>query len=487
MSRWARLGPAFLPFADAATPELPLSRLLRLSLFQVSVGMALVLLVGTLNRVMIVELGVSASLVALMVALPVLYAPLRALVGFRSDHHRSALGWRRVPFIWMGTLIQFGGLAVMPFALLVLSGAGNASQWPAWIGQLGAALAFLAVGAGLHTTQTAGLALATDLAPKESQPRVVGLMYVMLLLGTIVSAFLFGAYLRDFTPGRLVQVIQASALATMVLNGIALWKQEPRVRGRFAERTKEPSFREAWGTHIEGDGARRRLVAIALGTMAFAMQDVLLEPYGGQVLGMSVGQTTWLTATLALGGLIGFGWASRVLGRGADAARMSALGAWLGIPAFAAVIVAAAVSSVALFAAGVGLIGFAGGIFSHGTLTLTMNRAPKEQVGLALGAWGAVQATSAGVAVALGGILRDAVGAVAMRGSFGAALAHEATGYTFVYTIEIALLLATIAAMTALVGDRRRSTAASGAMAAAATAPGNAAPGVVASAGATKP
>jgi BCD family chlorophyll transporter-like MFS transporter len=151
------------------------------------------------------------------------------------------------------------------------------------------------------------------------------------------------------------------------------------------------------------------------------------------------------------------------------------------------VIVAAAVSSVALFAAGVGLIGFAGGIFSHGTLTLTMNRAPKEQVGLALGAWGAVQATSAGVAVALGGILRDAVGAVAMRGSFGAALAHEATGYTFVYTIEIALLLATIAAMTALVGDRRRSTAASGAMAAAATAPGNAAPGVVASAGATKP
>ena len=165
VARWARLGPRFLPFADAATPDLPLSRLLRLSLFQVSVGMALVLLVGTLNRVMIVELGVPAALVAVMVALPVLYAPLRALIGFRSDTHRSALGWRRVPFIWMGTLIQFGGLAVMPFALLVLSGGGNRSQWPAWIGQLGAGFCFLLVGAGLHTTQTAGLALATDLAP----------------------------------------------------------------------------------------------------------------------------------------------------------------------------------------------------------------------------------------------------------------------------------------------------------------------------------
>jgi BCD family chlorophyll transporter-like MFS transporter len=75
----AALGPRFLPFADAASPDLPLSRLLRLSLFQVSVGMALVLLVGTLNRVMIVELNVPASLVAIMVAMPVLFAPFRAL------------------------------------------------------------------------------------------------------------------------------------------------------------------------------------------------------------------------------------------------------------------------------------------------------------------------------------------------------------------------------------------------------------------------
>ncbi len=61
----ANLAPRYLPFADVATPDLPLSRLLRLSLFQVTTGMALVLLVGTLNRVMIVELGVPASLVGI--------------------------------------------------------------------------------------------------------------------------------------------------------------------------------------------------------------------------------------------------------------------------------------------------------------------------------------------------------------------------------------------------------------------------------------
>jgi len=105
---WARIGSRFLPFADAATPDLPLSRLLRLSLFQVSVGMALVLMIGTLTRVMIVELKVPAALVGIMISLPLIFAPFRALIGFRSDHHRSALGWRRVPYLWMGTMVQFG-------------------------------------------------------------------------------------------------------------------------------------------------------------------------------------------------------------------------------------------------------------------------------------------------------------------------------------------------------------------------------------------
>ena len=123
---------SMLPFSDAASPNLPLSRLFRLSLFQVSVGMATVLLLGTLNRVMIVELGISAFLVALMIALPVITAPLRALMGYRSDNYRSAIGWKRIPFIWFGSLWQFAGLAIMPMSLIVLS--GNVQSGPLWLG-----------------------------------------------------------------------------------------------------------------------------------------------------------------------------------------------------------------------------------------------------------------------------------------------------------------------------------------------------------------
>jgi BCD family chlorophyll transporter-like MFS transporter len=448
---WVGYGPRFLPFADAATADLPLSRLLRLSLFQVSVGMALVLLIGTLNRVMIVELGVPASIVAVMISLPLIFAPFRALIGFRSDTHRSALGWKRVPFIWQGTMVQFGGLAIMPFALLVLSGAGNASNFPVLVGQLGAGLAFLLVGAGLHTTQTVGLALATDLAPIESQPKVVGLMYVMLLVGMIVSALVFGAMLVDFTPARLIQVIQGSAVATIVLNLIALWKQETRNPLQGAGSRQQFSFRESWEAFTRGGNAVRRLVAVGLGTMAFSMEDILLEPYGGQILHLTVGATTKLTATLAVGGLLGFGLASRVLSRGADPFRMASYGALVGLPAFLSVILAAPLESPFLFALGTLLIGFGGGLFGHGTLTATMNLAPKNQTGLALGAWGAVQASAAGVAVALGGIIRDVVSGLELQVSLATALSGQAAGYTLVYSIEIVLLFVTLAAMRPLI------------------------------------
>ena len=449
---WASLGPRFLPFADVATPDLPLARLLRLSLFQVSVGMTLVLLVGTLNRVMIVELNVPATLVGVMIALPLVFAPFRALIGFRSDTHRCELGWRRVPFIWRGTLLQFGGFAIMPFALLVLAGKGQAANAPVWIGQLAAALSFLLVGAGSHTVQTAGLALATDLTPSESHPRVVGLMYVMLLLGMIASALVFGASLTDFSAGRLVQVIQSAALAALVLNAVAMWKQETRrpLRGAVAS-APDPSFRESWLRFCQGGQAVRRLVIVGLGTMAFGMADILLEPFGGQVLHLTVAATTKLTALLALGGLLGFGYASTVLGRGGDAHRMTQSGALLGLPAFALVIVAAPLGLPELFLVGNFLIGFGGAVFGHGTLTATMNRAPKEQAGLALGAWGAVQATAAGVAMAVSGTLRDVVNAALGATETIWGFAGAAGGYIAVYALEIALLVVTIAAGLPLV------------------------------------
>ena len=175
-----------------------------------------------------------------------------------------------------------------------------------------------------------------------------------------------------------------------------------------------------------------RLIAIGLGAMAFGMEDVLLEPYGGQVLGLAVGDTTKLTAALAMGGLGSFRLASAVLGRGADPFRLAASGAGLGVPAFAAVIAAAPAKSALLFGAGTALIGFSAGLFGHGTLTATMRSAPANQSGLAPGAWGAVQASMAGIAIATGGALGDLVALWTPAGLYRGALAYDV-----VYLLEL--------------------------------------------------
>lgn len=439
LSRIASVAPRYLPFADVATKDVPLSRLLRLSLFQVTVGMALVLLVGTLNRVMIVELQVPATLVAGMLALPLLFAPFRTLIGFKSDTHVSALGWRRVPYIWKGTLYQFGGFAIMPFALLVLSGYGEAIDAPRWWGLTSAALAFLLVGAGVHMVQTVGLALATDLVPEQDHPKVVGLMYVMLLVGMVVSALIFGALLADYTPGRLIQVIQGSAVVTVGLNLCALWKQEARDRPRAQamQTVQHPSFRQAWSELVRLPGMVRLMVVIGLGTFGFGMADVLLEPYGGQALGFSVAETTRLTALLASGTLVGFAAASAVLGRGGSPVSLGQVGALVGIPGFAAIILSSAIGGVPLFIAGTFATGLGAGLFGHATLTATIRRAPAERIGLSLGAWGAVQATCAGIGVALAGMVRD----VLVANTTGLA---AQTPYTVVFMIEILFLVLAI-------------------------------------------
>jgi BCD family chlorophyll transporter-like MFS transporter len=295
------------------------------------------------------------------------------------------------------------------------------------------------------------LALATDLAPPESRPRVVALLYVMLLVGMVASALVFGWLLADFGKVKLIQVIQGAALATMALNLVALWKQEPRDPARTALDRPRPSFAQSWRAFAEGGRASRLLVAVGLGTAAFSMQDILLEPYGGQILHLSVSATTTLTALLASGTLAGFALAARRLGRGADPHRLAAMGALAGLAAFPAVIFAAPLESTLLFRAGAVLIGFGGGLFAVGTLTAAMDLAERGRSGLALGAWGAVQASAAGLAIAAGGAVRDAVGALAAQGALGPALTGPAAGYGVVYHLEILLLFATLAAIGPLV------------------------------------
>ena len=252
-----------------------------------------------------------------------------------------------------------------------------------------------------------------------------------------------------------MQVIQGTAVVTMALNVVALWKQEvrrpmTRVEVQAAPRQR---FGEAWRTFVAGGRAVRLLAAVGLGTFAFNLQDVLLEPYGGEVFGLSVSGTTWLSALFALGTLTAYGLSARGLERGRDPIRLAALGVLAGALGFVAIIFATPLHSLALFRAGTGMIGFGEGFFAVGTLAYAM-ALPSGESGLALGAWGAVFATSEGLALALSGIVKDALSHLVSRGVLTGGMADPAVPYSFVYHVELAFLFFTLVALGPLVARR---------------------------------
>ena len=169
---------------------------------------------------MIVELFVPAWLVVDDVGAAVVGGPVSSCHGLSIGHPRlclwvasSSLHVGRYPDSIFGlgrhALCAFGACRVEA-KCLCLSGLVKALQ-PPWH--------FLMVGAGLQTSQTAGLALATDQASEETRPRVVALMYTMLLVGAVFGSLAYSFLLSNFTPEYLVQTVQGTALVVLILNG----------------------------------------------------------------------------------------------------------------------------------------------------------------------------------------------------------------------------------------------------------------------------
>ncbi|NDJ84918.1 MAG: BCD family MFS transporter [Chloroflexi bacterium] len=408
-------------------------RVLRLGLIQFGVGLSLAPISGTLNRVLITDLEIPAVAVGVLIALHYFVSPIRVMVGYRSDIARSTGRWR-TPYIVLGVMLTFGGLACAPFALILLSGDGNITFWPAMFICM---LIFMAYGVGINILETVYLAMVSDITPPEERGKVITVLWVMLILGTVVSAVIVSALLVDYSHQLLIQVMQSSAVIFVILTVIALWGQERlRPDGSIISRTDAVrvrlSLRESLQRLAEQDILKALFVMIFIATMAFATHDVLLEPYGGQVLGMSVSETMSLTAlwgVMTIGGVGSAGW---LLWRKQPPVLLIGVGCVVGLFGFGMISFASHVEMVDPFRIGVAMISLGRGIFLVGSVILVMSLTDISHAGLFLGLWGIVQAMAQGIGVIGGGLLRDL--AQFFTGDV-------ALGYTAVYVTSLSLLL----------------------------------------------
>jgi len=416
-------------------------RLLRLSLFQFGLGFSVVVFTGTLNRVLITEEGVPATVVGWLLSLSLFVAPIRVLLGARSDTTKRKFGYRRFPYIWFGTMMVFSGLSAAPFALLFLSRTSTIGQTstPFALGMLFSTFIFLIYAIGVHIAQTGYLALVTDIIPRNDRHNAVAFLWVALIIGQIASSLVIGWWLEEYSPFKLVQVLQSSSVIFVLLAIAAIWKQDPAGMIDGSDESNATRLRA-----VLADGRNRLFFAVVfLGTFAITGQDVLLEPYGGQVLGMSVNETTRLTA--GVGMLVAMLVAMATHRRFKSPLYMALLACVAGFLGFGLVIATSLHRSVGIFGAGASIIGFANGLFLIATSSIVMSLAEVQTAGLYVGLWGLVQTTASGIGTLIGGLTRDA----AMRAS-----ANVATGYTTFYSIELVLTVVTAALL--LVMLRRR-------------------------------
>ncbi|MEL6621790.1 MAG: BCD family MFS transporter [Pseudomonadota bacterium] len=418
--------------------------IVRLGLIQTALGAIVVLTTSTLNRVMVVELGLLAMLPGLLVGLHYGIQMLRPRWGYGSD-----VGGHRTPWI-------IGGMAVLAVGGALAAAATALMSVAFYSGLLLSVVAFTLIGVGVGACGTNLLTLlATSVAPSR-RAAAASTVWIMMIAGFVVTAITAGHFLDPFTMARLVVVASVvSALAFVVTIG-AIWGIEEAHRKRLAlasARTPQPAppqtdagsaqkqafmdtLREVWAeTH-----ARRFTIFVFVSMLAYSMQDLILEPFAGIIFGMTPGQSTALAGTQNGGVLVGMIFVA-IVGSLSGGSKVKTLRAWCvgGCLASAVSLVGLSIAAhvgpgwpiqASVFALGasngafaVAAIGSMMGLASHGR---------EKREGTRMGLWGAAQAIAFGLGGLFGAVLVDISRQV---------LGTPVTAYSTVFAIEALLFV----------------------------------------------
>jgi BCD family chlorophyll transporter-like MFS transporter len=439
----------------AATAPQPLGWLgiVRLGLVQTALGAIVILTTSTLNRVMVVELMLPAMVPGILVGIHYAVQLSRPRWGYGSD-----MGGRRTPWIIGGmAVLALGGVSA---ALSVALMGSNTV-----LGLIGATLSFIAIGVGVGASGTSLLTLlAVRVVPERRAPAAT-IVWVMMIVGFILTAAIAGGQLDPFSMTRLVVVTSVVSALAFALTLVAVAglegapQSQPVVESSVAEEAKPP-FRQVIAEVWAEPKARNFSIFVFASMLAYSTQDLILEPFAGAVYGYTPGASTQLAGTQHGGVLLGM-IVVALAGMGFKGRRFGSLQAWTvgGCVASGLALFALAVSSrfaeVWPLQANVFALGFANGAFAVAAIGSMMSLASeggKNREGVRMGLWGAAQA----IAFGLGGLV----------GTMGIDITRALTGsvtfsYTTVFTLEgivflISALLAARIGMNHVAEQRNR-------------------------------
>jgi BCD family chlorophyll transporter-like MFS transporter len=394
---------------------------IQLGMIHLAVAMTLVPINSTLNRVMIKELALSATLVAVLASLPYLFAPIQVAIGSLSDRY-PLLGYRRTPYILLGLVLCVVGLVMAPQAAFLM--AENL-----WAGIGLGILAFGAWGMGYNFSAVCYLSLATELSGEKGRGKTVAVMWFMMIVSIIVTAISLSRMLDPYTPEAMMRAFWVVGGVALVLGLAGLVRLEPRMRSA-AERGQPASEGQSWETLareiLDNRQATFFFVYLTLLLAALLGQDILLEPFGGEAFGMAVNETTRITSIWGGSFLAALLIAGALEGR-ATKRSMAFWGGAGALAGFALITASGLLLNSSVFYTGLVLLGVGSGISTVSNLSLMFDMTTSQKVGLFIGAWGMSNAISRLLGSVLGGAVRDAAAQI---------VHNPVTGYVIVFGLE---------------------------------------------------
>jgi BCD family chlorophyll transporter-like MFS transporter len=395
----------------------------QLGLVHVAVAITLVPFTSVLNRIMINELAISATLVALLTSLPYLFSPIQVAIGSFSDRY-PVFGYRRSPYILLGLLLCVTGVIFAPEAAFLIS-----TNW--WAGILLAALTFGGWGMGYNFASVSYFSLASEISGEKERSRTVAVMFFMMILSIIFTAIGLSQLLEVYTPATLERSFWVVAIVALVLGVLGLVGLEKRSGQVDRKAAEQAGLGSRVRMLVENHQAARFFFYLVLMLAAILGQDVVLEPFAARAFDLSVQATTRISSIWGACVLVTI-LVEYFLERRLSKRTVVKIGGWGAVLAFILLAASGVTLQKDIFYLGVVVLGLATGLATISNLSLMLDMTIAGKVGLFMGAWGMANAFSRLTGSLISGVVRDLVAQLSQ---------NVILGYVVVFAIEAAMLI----------------------------------------------
>ena len=387
--------------AHPASTGLSWWHIIRLGLIQTALGGIVVLTTSTLNRIMVVELALAATIPGFLVTIHHVVQLARPRIGYGSD-----VGGRRTPWI-------IGGMFILGLGGVLAALGTTLIPKHYWLGLLISALGFFAIGVGTGATGTSLLALLAKQVAPERKPAAAALIWFMMIIGFAVTAGVAGQFLDPYSPERLMAVTSTVSLLAIIVTLITIRGIEPASSVIEPNAAHDAAEKGAFGAALvevwQDPQAKVFTIFVFVSMLAYSAQDLILEPFAGLVFGQTPGESTQLAGVQHGGVLLGMAAMaiSTLLFKSKGAALLRLWirgGCLLSAVALFLLCWGGLTSSTWSLEANVFLLGTANGAFAVaaiGAMMVLASAGQQKREGIRMGLWGAAQA----IAFALGGFL----------------------------------------------------------------------------------